>query len=76
MSEEILASTNCPYCIGYTDGSGFHHGLNCPTLEKSSFSFTVNPINKSDEIINLLKDIGWKLERIHNEIVTIRLRTR
>jgi len=38
MSDKTLVSTSCPYCIGYTDAAGFHHGFNCPILIPEQFT--------------------------------------
>jgi len=78
MNEEILPSTFCKYCQGYTDSAGFHHEPNCPTLHNAlEYSITVNNIVSNEQrIIQLLESIDAKLSRIYREVENIRLRIR
>lgn len=77
MNGKVEASTNCPYCIGYTDASGFHHGINCPTLANNISNMSVTfTSTKEDKIVTLLESIDFKLHRIQEELETIRMRTK
>jgi len=58
MSDKTLVSTSCPYCIGYTDAAGFHHGFNCPILipeQLADWDNTKTPFGELQDIATDLK---------------------